>query len=114
MDTQYPSLLQLDHTLPCSTNCKFFVSYFKDINRYDNRSGWAFAFAVLPYCDVWRASRRMFTKYFNPSNPIINQPREMIHVRRFLGHWQLLLKPNDVLQHASVRTYVPIYYISSH
>ena len=23
-------LLQLDHTIPCSTNCKFFVSYFED------------------------------------------------------------------------------------
>ena len=24
------SLLQLDHTIPCSTNCKLFISYFKD------------------------------------------------------------------------------------
>jgi hypothetical protein len=68
-------------------------------------------FAFLPYGNVWRAGRRMFTKYFNPSNPITNsQPREIIYVRRFLG--QLLLKPNDFFQH--VRTYVPIYYFSSH
>jgi hypothetical protein len=62
---------------------------------------------MLPYGDVWRASRRIFTKYFNPSNPGINQARETIYVRRFLG--QLLVKPNDFLQH--VRTYVPIYHI---
>ena len=51
----------------------------------------------------------MFTKHFNPSKPSINQPREIIYVRRFLG--QLLQKPSDFLQH--VRTYVSIYHISS-
>ena len=66
-------------------------------------------FGVLPYGDVWRASRRMFTKHFNPSNPNINQPREIIYVRRFLG--QLLQNPDDFMPH--VRTYVPIYHISS-
>ena len=92
-------LLQLDHTLQCSTNCKFFHRTLKEIyNQYDNRSGWGFAFSALPYGNVWRASRRMFTKYFNPSNPSINQPREIIYVRRFLG--QLLLKPSDFLRHA--------------
>ena len=45
----------------------------------------------------------MFTKHFNPSNRSINQPREIIYVRRFLG--QLIQKPSDFLQHA--RTYVP-------
>ena len=69
---------------------------------------------MLPYGDVWRASRRMFTKYFNPSESnstgSISQPREITYVRRFLG--QLLLKPNDFLQH--VQTYVPVYYISGH
>ena len=64
---------------------------------------------MLPYGDAWRESRRMFTKHFNPSNTSINQPREIIYVRRFLG--QLLQKPSDFLQH--VRTYVPIYHISS-
>ena len=64
---------------------------------------------MLPYGDVWRASRRIFTKYFNPSNPTINQPHDIKYVRRFLG--QLLQKPNDFLQHA--RTYVFIYYICS-
>ena len=50
----------------------------------------------------------MFTKYFNhPSNIRVNQPRDIIYVRRFLG--QLLQKPDDFLQH--VRTYVPIYRI---
>jgi hypothetical protein len=63
---------------------------------------------MLPYGDMWRASRRMFTKHFNPSNRSINQPREIIYVRRFLS--QLLQKPNDFLQHT--RTYVPFYYIS--
>ena len=48
----------------------------------------------------------MFTKRFNPSNPSINQPREIKYVRRLLG--QLLQKPSDFLQH--VRTYVPIYH----
>ena len=57
---------------------------------------------MFPYGDVWRASRRIFTKYFNPSNPSINQPRDRIYVRRFLG--QLLQTSNDFLQH--VRTYV--------
>ena len=42
-------------------------------------------------------------------NPSINQLREIIYVRRFLG--QLLQKPSDFLQH--VRTYVLIYHISS-
>jgi len=56
---------------------------------------------MLPYGDVWRESRRIFTKYFSNSN--INQPRDILYVRRFLG--QLLQKPNDFLQH--VRTYVP-------
>ena len=67
------------------------------------RSGWGFAFGMLPYGDVWRESRRIFTKYFNPSNHGINQPRNILYVRRFLG--QLLQKPNDFLQHA--RMYVP-------
>jgi hypothetical protein len=56
---------------------------------------------MLPYGDVWRESRRIFTKYF--SNSRINEPRDVLYVRRFLG--QLLQKPNDFLQH--VRTYVP-------
>ena len=64
-------------------------------------------FPTLPYGDIWRESRRMFTKYYNPSNPSVNQPREIIYVRRFLG--QLLQQPNDFLQHA--RTYVSIYHI---
>ena len=51
----------------------------------------------------------MFTKYFHPSNTSINQPREKLYVRRFLG--QLLQKPSDFLQH--VRTYVLIHHISS-
>ena len=49
----------------------------------------------------------MFTKHFNPSNRNINQPNEIIYVRRFLG--QLLQKPSDFLQH--IRTYVYIYHI---
>jgi hypothetical protein len=64
-------------------------------------------FAFLPYGDAWRASRRMFSKYFNPSNPINSQPREIIYVRRLLG--QLLQKPSDFLHH--IRTYVPVYYM---
>jgi hypothetical protein len=64
---------------------------------------------MLPYGDLWRASRRMFTKHFNSSNRGINQPREIKYVRRFLG--QLLQNPSDFLQH--VRTYVPIYHIFS-
>ena len=56
---------------------------------------------MLPYGDVWRESRRIFTKHF--SNSSINQPRDILYVRRFLG--QLLQRPNDFLQH--VRTYVP-------
>jgi len=56
---------------------------------------------MLPYGDVWRESRRIFTKHFSNSN--INQPREILYVRRFLG--QLLQRPNDFLKH--VRTYVP-------
>jgi len=65
-------------------------------------SGWGFIFGVLPYGSVWRASRRMFSKFFNPSNPSYIQPREITYVRRFLG--QLLQKPDDFLQH--VRTLV--------
>ena len=49
----------------------------------------------------------MFTKHYNPSNLSINQPREIIYVKRFLG--QLLQNPSDFLQH--VRTYVPINHI---
>ena len=64
---------------------------------------------MLPYGDVWRASRRMFIKNFNPSNRNINQPREILYVGRFLG--QLLQEPSNFLQH--VRTYVPIYHFSS-
>jgi hypothetical protein len=56
---------------------------------------------MLPYGDVWRESRQIFTKHF--SNSHINQPRNILYVRRFLG--QLLQKPSDFLQHA--RTYVP-------
>ena len=73
-----------------------------------HRSGWGFAFSMVPYGNVWRASRRIFTKYFNPSNPNINQPCEKIYVRRFLG--QLLQTPNDFLHHA--RTYVSLSIIS--
>jgi hypothetical protein len=56
---------------------------------------------MLPYGDVWRESRRIFTKHF--SNSRINQPRDILYVRRLLC--QLLEKPNDFLQHT--RTYVP-------
>ena len=62
---------------------------------------------MLPYGGVWRASRRMFTKHLNPSNRSINQPREIIYVRRFLG--QLLQNPGDFLQH--IRKYVPICHV---
>jgi hypothetical protein len=65
-------------------------------------SGWGFSFNVLPYGDVWRANRRMFVQYFNPSNPSISQPHDMMYVKRFLG--QLLQKPDDFLQH--IRTLV--------
>ena len=59
---------------------------------------------MLPYGNVWRESRRIFTKYFNsPHHTSINQSRNILYVRRFLG--QLLQKPDDFLQHA--RTYVP-------
>jgi len=33
-------------------------------------------FFMLPYGDVWRESRRIFTKYFSNSN--INQPRDIL------------------------------------
>jgi len=56
---------------------------------------------MLPYGDVWRESRRIFTKHL--SNSSINLPRDILYVRRFLG--QLLEKPNSFLHH--VRTYVP-------
>ena len=56
---------------------------------------------MFPYGDAWRESRRIFTKHFSDSS--INQPRDILYVRRFLG--QLLQKPNDFLQHT--RTYVP-------
>jgi hypothetical protein len=56
---------------------------------------------VLPYGDVWRESRRIFTKHF--SNSSIHQPRDIRYVRRFLG--QLLQRPNSFLRH--IRTYVP-------
>ena len=56
---------------------------------------------MLPYGDVWRESRRIFTKHFSDSS--INQPRDILYVRRFLG--QLLQRPNHFLRH--VRTYVP-------
>ena len=56
---------------------------------------------MLPYGNIWRESRRIFTKHFSNSN--INQPRDILYVKRFLG--QLLRKPNDFLQHA--RTYGP-------
>ena len=61
---------------------------------------------MLPYGDVWRESRRIFTKHF--SNSSINQPRDILYVRRFLG--QLLQKPNDFLQHT--RTYVSFSIVS--
>ncbi|KDR82191.1 hypothetical protein GALMADRAFT_222059 [Galerina marginata CBS 339.88] len=62
-------------------------------------SGWGFLFSLLPYGDVWRESRRLFTKHFNSSHHIsINQKRDIIYVRRLLG--QLLQRPNDFLQHA--------------
>jgi hypothetical protein len=58
---------------------------------------------MLPYGDVWRESRRMFTKHFNSSNHnSINQSRNILYVRRFLG--QLLQRPDDFLKH--IRTYV--------
>ena len=56
---------------------------------------------MLPYGDTWRESRRIFTQHFGDSS--INQPRDIVYVRRFLG--QLLQKPNDFLQHS--RKYVP-------
>ena len=56
---------------------------------------------MFPYGDAWRESRRIFTKHFSDSS--INQPRDILYVRRFLG--QLLQKPNDFLQHT--RMYVP-------
>ena len=64
---------------------------------------------MLPYGDVWRASRRIFVKHFDPSNPSLHQPREIVYVRRFLG--QLLQKPNDFLLH--IRTYVLICHTST-
>jgi hypothetical protein len=59
---------------------------------------------MLPYGDAWRESRRIFKKHFNSSNhDSVNQPRNILYVRRFLG--QLLQRPDDFLQH--IRTYVP-------
>ena len=58
---------------------------------------------MLPYGDVWRESRRIFTKHFNSSHhDSITQQRDVLYVRRFLG--QLLQRPNGFLQH--IRTYV--------
>jgi len=90
-------------------SCNSFVYTFED-NRTNeaHRSGWGFLFGMLPYGDAWRESRRIFTKYFSDSS--INEPRDILYVRRFLG--QLLQEPNDFLQHA--RTYVPftIYFVN--
>ena len=55
----------------------------------------SFLFSLL--WDVWRASHRMFTKHFNPSNPSINQLCKIIYVGRFLS--QLLQDLSDFLQH---------------
>ena len=56
---------------------------------------------MLPYGDLWRERRRIFTKHF--SNSSINEPWDTLYVRRFLG--QLLQRPDGFLQH--IRTYVP-------
>ncbi|KIM35565.1 hypothetical protein M413DRAFT_32422 [Hebeloma cylindrosporum] len=62
-------------------------------------SGWGYLFSMLPYGDVWRESRRIFTKHFNSSHhDAINQQRDILYVRRFI--WQLLEKPHGFLRHA--------------
>ena len=52
-----------------------------------------------PYGDVrvWRASCRMFTKYFNPSNSSIDQPSEVKYVRRFFGCHRSTFKRNPAI-----------------
>ena len=43
-------MLQLDHTLPCTMNCKFFGSYFGDnINRIDTMIDLAGAFSLVRF-----------------------------------------------------------------
>ena len=66
-----------------------------------------------PYGDVrvWRASCRMFTKYFNPSNSSIDQPSEVKYVRRFFGCPRSTFRETRRFLFQHVRTYVPVYYI---
>ncbi|TFK33689.1 cytochrome P450 [Crucibulum laeve] len=60
-------------------------------------SGWAFAFALMPYNDAWKARRRIFQKHFYPSNTDIYQPLETEYVHQLL--FKLLEDPKPFLEH---------------
>ncbi|KDR69223.1 hypothetical protein GALMADRAFT_925136 [Galerina marginata CBS 339.88] len=57
--------------------------------------GWTWAMSLMPYGEVWRESRRVFTQYFQGSNASLYQAPQMEFVRKMLP--RLLDAPEDFL-----------------
>ena len=46
--------------------------------------GWGWIMLIMMYGDPWREGRRMFQKYFHPSNTQLYQPIQMEFIRKML------------------------------
>ncbi|KAF8991880.1 cytochrome P450 [Cyathus striatus] len=60
-------------------------------------SNYSYLLSIIPYNSIWRAQRRLFNKYFHPTNTAIHEPRAVEHTHVLLG--KLLERPEAFLSH---------------
>ena len=57
--------------------------------------GWGWLVSAMAYGEPWRERRRMFQKYFHPSNTQLYQPTQIEFIRKMLP--RLLEAPSEFL-----------------
>ena len=62
-----------------------------------NRVGWKWLFGFMAYGEAWKERRRLFQRYFHPSDVKIHQPRELEHTHILLR--KLLESPEKFMDH---------------
>ncbi|KAF8998871.1 cytochrome P450 [Cyathus striatus] len=60
-------------------------------------SNYSYLFSIIPYNNIWRTKRRLFSKYFHPTKTEIYEPRAVEHTHILLG--KLLERPDAFLSH---------------
>jgi len=66
------------------------------MNPFD-RLGWDWATFLQPYGNLWRENRRMFERYFHPSDTSLHRGHEIEQLHIFLNN--ILKEPQELISH---------------